>query len=98
MRRKILAAVVLVTSLSIVPTAAALTTSFPPEGGMWYHGFGPCSSGTCTQSIYVHPTRTHTATAVGKTTIKAKAAPGRPASAFSPKASWGNKVYYGFGS
>lgn len=84
-------------ALALVPSAAALTTTFPSVGGTWYHGFGPCSTGTCTQSIYVHPKQAHNATAVGKTTIRKAAPAGGVASAFAPKAWTGNQTYYGLG-
>lgn len=99
MRRAFPILCALTLAIGIVPTAsAALTTTYPSEGGIWYHGFDSCSiASSCTQSIYVHQTKAHHATAVGKTTVRRSAAAGGVASAIVAKALLNNQTYYGLG-
>jgi len=82
-------------SLSLAaPASAAVTTTRPPEGGVWSHGIN--GSGIVV-SDYYHATKWHHSTAVGKTTKRSVAAPGKTSVARARKALMNNQAYYGLG-
>ncbi|SDN30614.1 lactococcin 972 family bacteriocin [Actinomyces ruminicola] len=73
------------------PASAAISVTYPREGGTWRHGI---TNGQVLSS-YGHPSKWHHATAVGARTKRASARPGVFATAVVSKAIMNNQTYYG---